>query len=76
MDISWGLKINIREHHELNDNGTTFNYNSDWQTDEVSDINYRFYDDFIYMEQTDDGAGNIHTEDVTITLLAGNYKII
>ena len=76
VDISWGLKINIREHHELNDNGTTFNYNSDWQTDEVSDINYRFYDDFIYMELTDDGAGNIHTEDVTITLLAGNYTII
>lgn len=76
VDIAFGLKINIQEHHEFSDSGTTFSNDYEWQTDEVSGTNYRFYDDFVYLEQTDDGAGNIHTQDVFITLLAGNYTII
>ena len=76
VDISWGLKINIREHQEITDNGTIYSYDYDWQTDEVSGTNYRFYDDFIYLEQTDEGTGFVNTRDVLITLLAGNYTII
>ena len=71
LDVSgFGLKVKISEtYNDINGGSNT----TIWETNTVSGVNYKFYDDFVYFDRSDYGSLGY---DVAISIAAGSYVII
>lgn len=77
VNPAFNFRVKIKEHHELDDNGTTFNYDYVYITDVLEDDSVKILDDFLWFDQTyDNTSGDTHTETITITIEPSNYYTV
>ena len=71
LDVTgFGLKVKISEtYNNINGGSNT----TIWETNTVSGVSYKFYDDFVYFDRSDYGSLGY---DVVISIAAGSYVII
>ena len=71
LDVTgFGLKVKIQENWSYL-SGT--NTSTIWETNTVSGVSYKFYDDFVYFDRSDYGSLGY---DVVISIAAGSYVIV
>lgn len=73
-----GLKfqVNVKEYRSISSSGGSFNETNYLISGILSGTNYKFLDDYMFFEMTDDGEGNIYTMNATISIETGAYTKI
>lgn len=69
------FRVKIKEHHNVDDGNTSFQYDSIYLTDILTGTSTKILDDFVWFEQYDDN-GYTQGQTITVTIEPFTYTII